>query len=304
MAHSRGARPSHCCAQLASTRRRSQGATRGRRAGQPSTSAIPENDTSQGAPPIPAAAAASARWPLCSASNLPSATMGGSSSVRPGDAGGAAAAAPAAAMPQASPAEGGSEGAQPDKGRHHTAGCLGAASAQGAKGTREKQLSATARRRPRQAAPEAHAHPVRAVLCCSLASLQASHACHGAAERPGAPAPARCRNCPAACGSERSPDAHQGALQSGGGRESGCATPSLWAPEAFPLGFGRGAVWQFSNPWTAAINACVQRAWSPASPPPFICHRRPAEPCSSTPNDRDLHAPPSRLQQLQAFSSC
>ena len=37
---------------------------------------MPLKDTSQGCPPIAAASAANARWPLCSASNLPSATTG------------------------------------------------------------------------------------------------------------------------------------------------------------------------------------------------------------------------------------
>ena len=40
---------------------------------------MPLNDTSQGCPPIAAASAARARWPRCSASNLPSATTGGRS---------------------------------------------------------------------------------------------------------------------------------------------------------------------------------------------------------------------------------
>ncbi len=40
---------------------------------------MPLNDTNQGCPPIAAASAASARWPRCSASNLPSATTGGRS---------------------------------------------------------------------------------------------------------------------------------------------------------------------------------------------------------------------------------
>lgn len=77
IAHSPGAAPPQCGAQLSSTRGRSQGATSGSRGGHPSTSAMPAKETSQGAPPRLAAAATSAWCPVCSASNLPSATMGG-----------------------------------------------------------------------------------------------------------------------------------------------------------------------------------------------------------------------------------
>lgn len=118
MAHSRGARPWQCGAQLASTRRRSQGATSGSRAGHLSTSAIPEKETSHGAPPISAAAATSARWPRCRASCFPSATMGGSSA---GAAGAAAAPEPAPGVWRGMPST-----AQPASGRHQAACCGGA----------------------------------------------------------------------------------------------------------------------------------------------------------------------------------
>ncbi len=59
MSRCRGRRPPHVAAQEASTRPRSHSATSGARGGQPSTPAMPLNDSSQGAPPSAAARAAS-----------------------------------------------------------------------------------------------------------------------------------------------------------------------------------------------------------------------------------------------------
>lgn len=72
-----GVSPLHNLLHSCSTLLLSSSATRGLRLGHPSTSAMPLKDMRQGWPPTSAAVIASARCPLCRASNLPSATVTG-----------------------------------------------------------------------------------------------------------------------------------------------------------------------------------------------------------------------------------
>ena len=72
-----GVLPWQCGAQDASTLALSLGATRGKRAGQPRTSAMPLKDSRNGLPEL-AACCANKRCPWCMPSNLPKATTMGS----------------------------------------------------------------------------------------------------------------------------------------------------------------------------------------------------------------------------------
>lgn len=72
----RGVLPWQCDVQDASTLALSLGATRGKRAGQPRTSAMPLKDSRNGLPEL-AACCANKRCPWCMPSNLPKATTTG-----------------------------------------------------------------------------------------------------------------------------------------------------------------------------------------------------------------------------------